>query len=118
MVQIEYSNVTFDEQQRHMLCLAEGIPTDYTYSHWEHQSEYNEHIRYLNSTSTGNLILPITELKYNRYQDSGIYICRVTNGIPDRKGRYVQEGNGYFVSKGKYYVFKTLIFSFHNNSSI
>lgn len=89
-----------------MQCTAEdGLPTDYTYSHWEHRSEYNEHIRYLNSTSPGNLTLPNIESNLKRYQDSGIYICRATNGIPDKNNNYEQEGKVFFVSEGNVFTF-------------
>ncbi|CAC5391277.1 unnamed protein product [Mytilus coruscus] len=55
-------------------------------------------VRY--SSSTGILILTRSESKLNRYQDSGIYICRVSNGIPDGNNNYEQEGKGVFVSEG------------------
>ncbi|XP_071148042.1 kin of IRRE-like protein 1 [Mytilus edulis] len=99
-VKIKYKNVTIDIRKRNMQCIADGIPTEYTYSPWEHRSEYNELIRYLDFSSKGKLILPSTESKSDRYQDSGIYICRVSNGIPDGNSNYEQAGKGYFVSEG------------------
>lgn len=92
--------MTINDKERTMQCIADGTPADYQFSPWEHRSEYNEHIRYLDTTSKGNLILPITEFKEDRFQDSGIYICRVSNGIQNRKGIYEQEGKGYFISTG------------------
>ncbi|CAG2232728.1 CADM4 [Mytilus edulis] len=94
VVKIEYTNVTVDKKVRKLQCTATCVPTKITYIQWEHRSEYNEHIRYLNSTGREDIILPSTDLQFKRYQDTGIYICRVSNGIPDREGNYKQEGNG------------------------
>lgn len=72
---------------------------EYTYGKWEHKSFFNEHVRYLNGTSSGLLILPLQE-KRVRYQDSGIYVCSVSNGVPDENGNYFQKEYSYVFSKG------------------
>lgn len=72
---------------------------NYTYRLWEHKSMFNEHIRYLTQLGTGVLTLPFMK-KQNRYQDSGIYVCSVSNGVPDMKGVYFKTGQAHVVSKG------------------
>lgn len=72
---------------------------EYTYGKWEHMSFFNDHIRYLNGTASGILILPLQE-KRVRYQDSGIYVCTVSNGVPDGNGKYFQKEKSYVLSKG------------------
>ncbi|XP_052105996.1 uncharacterized protein LOC127738697 isoform X2 [Mytilus californianus] len=72
---------------------------EYTYGKWEHKSFLNDHIRYLNGTASGILILPLQE-KQVRYQDSGIYVCSVSNGVPDEYGKYFQKEQSYVISKG------------------
>ncbi|CAC5379143.1 unnamed protein product [Mytilus coruscus] len=114
-VKLKFENVTINDKERTMQCIADGTPAVYQYSQWEHRSEYNEHIRYLDTTLTGNLTLPITEFKGDRFQDSGMYLCRVSNGIPNRKGNYEQEGKGYFISTG---ILILYISFFYNHESL
>lgn len=73
---------------------------EYTYGIWEHTSFFNDHIRFLNGTASGILILPIQE-KRVRYQDSGIYVCNVSNGVPDEYGKYFKKKKYYVITKGK-----------------
>lgn len=57
---------------------------------------FNEQIRYLTEIGTGVLTLPFMAKQY-RYQDSGIYVCSVSNGVPDSKGIYYnQDGHTLF----------------------
>lgn len=82
---------------RQFQCIAQGEPDNVTYFRWEHKSLFNEHIRYLSATNEG--ILRINESK--RYQNTGFYICNVSNGIPDYHGNVFQQGRDYIEFKGK-----------------
>lgn len=75
---------------------------NYTYESWEHMSFLNTHIRFIHQRRE-HLILPIQQ-KHSRYQDSGIYVCSVSNGVPNVHGEYFQKGYSFVVSKG---MFKT-----------
>lgn len=84
---------------RAIQCMAQGEPDNVTYFRWEHRSIFDEHIRYLSGTNDGILRL----LDFNisaRYQDTGYYLCNVSNGIPDKNGNVVQQGRIFFASKG------------------
>ncbi|CAC5391278.1 unnamed protein product [Mytilus coruscus] len=96
-VHLHNKNFTIDDETRTILCKAEGFPSNYTYGIWEHCSEFNEHIRYLNSTEKVTLILPKINAVFYKYQDSGIYICMVTNGISNKQ--HFQQGKAYVVSE-------------------
>lgn len=80
-------------------CIAQGEPDSYNFLPWEHRSVFEEHIRYLNGTDEGILELPQVNV-LDRYQDTGIYICNVTNGIPDYRGNVFQHRRLDFVSTG------------------
>ncbi|XP_076088027.1 uncharacterized protein LOC143058421 [Mytilus galloprovincialis] len=106
----QHVNVTEKEVSRTLQCFAYGVPSKYTYSQWEHLSYFGEHIRYLNATTDGKVTLPQIANKIKRYQDNGIYICTVSNGVVDITGNSFQKGqicviaNGppVFVEKTKY----------------
>lgn len=70
-------------------CFPHGFPDTYTFYRWEHQSELGEHIRFINGLGNGTLILQTLP---QRYQISGIYVCTVSNGIPDTNGNMFQKG--------------------------
>ncbi|VDI64121.1 Hypothetical predicted protein [Mytilus galloprovincialis] len=85
-----YEDSTFREIQ----CIPLGEPDSYNYFPWEHRSRFNEHIRYLGATDNGKLQIPVVNVS-NRYQNSGFYICNVSNGIPDNHGNVFQQGRTY-----------------------
>lgn len=101
-VHLNYKNFTINDEMRTIQCTAKGFPSNYTYGVWEHRSEFNELIRYLNSTNNGTLILPRIYEAVDQYQDSGYYICMVTNGIPNNQ--HLQQGKAYVVSEGIFYL--------------
>lgn len=68
-----------------LTCNASGVPSIYKYEDWEHCSKLNQHIRYLKGTQDGNLFI-----QDNQYQNSGIYTCKVTNGVSLRNGNLFQ----------------------------
>ncbi|VDI26509.1 Hypothetical predicted protein [Mytilus galloprovincialis] len=97
-VRLVYRNYTQHDVKRTIGCKADGQPMNYIYRKWEHKSMFNEHIRYLTELGTGILTLPFLEIQ-NRYQDSGIYVCRVSNGVPDTKGIYYTTGRAHVFSQ-------------------
>ncbi|XP_052085477.1 uncharacterized protein LOC127723082 [Mytilus californianus] len=78
-------------------CFPDGFPDTYTFYRWEHQSELGEHIRFINGLGNGTLILQTLP---QRYQISGIYVCTVSNGIPDTNGSKFQKGFTSFNYEG------------------
>lgn len=82
-------------------CNAAGEPNNYTFLTWEHQSEYHEQIRHFNGTKPGILRVQRTKNLFKQYEDSGYYICRVSNGIPDIKGQTIQQGKLLVIFEGK-----------------
>lgn len=101
-VRLVYMNFTESEKERFILCNATGHPNNFTYEQWEHESLLDEHIRYLSGNATGFLGLPIQKRAY-RYQDTGVYICSVSNGITDTGGQLLQKEQTYIISKGSIY---------------
>ena len=66
---------------RELKCIPDGIPSRYKFYNWEHKTEYNEHIRYLKDSGNGTLFLPDVPSETDRYQDRGLYMCQVANGV-------------------------------------
>ncbi|CAC5411926.1 DSCAML1 [Mytilus coruscus] len=97
-VNIRPSNLNEHNKNREIQCIAQGEPDSYNYFPWEHRSQFDEHIRYLGATDSGILHLPEVNLS-NRYQDTGFYICNVSNGIPNYHGNVFQQGRKYIVSE-------------------
>lgn len=85
---------------RDIQCVAQGEPDNVTYFRWEHRSIFNEHIRYLDATSDGILQL-LEDNESHRYQNTGIYVCNVSNGIHDYNGNVFQQGKVYLELEGK-----------------
>lgn len=97
-----------------LTCNASGESSTYKFEDWEHRSELNQHIRYLKDTHNGNLFI-----QDNQYQNSGIYICKVTNDVSPRNGNLFQirqisipyEGN-FSMNTMKYHHWQ-LMYSYH-----
>ncbi|XP_076116667.1 uncharacterized protein LOC143084144 [Mytilus galloprovincialis] len=102
-IEITYKNTTEDEELRQFNCKPNGNPAVYEFDKWEHFSMHNQFIRHLEgrktATGAGEVILPVTNLN-ERYQDSGIYICRAQNDIADKYGNKMQNGYVSFISEG------------------
>ncbi|VDI51396.1 Hypothetical predicted protein [Mytilus galloprovincialis] len=87
-VKIQYK---ISKQNIRMFCIADGNPNNYTFNDWEHKSEFNEHIRRIHGTPKGHLI--INKAQYSKEnEDDGIYVCTVSNGVPNMKGKFDQKG--------------------------
>ncbi|CAG2201490.1 unnamed protein product [Mytilus edulis] len=83
-----------DSMLREIKCIPNGVPNTYNFFPWEHRSQFNEHIRYLDATGDG--ILQLTGVNVSdTYQDTGFYICNVSNGISDKYGNVFQQGRTY-----------------------
>lgn len=111
---IIHDTFTINKDVRILECKPDGFPNVYQFDRWEHKSFFGDHIRYLNASS-GVLILPNHAnmlSKFERYQDSGVYVCAVNNGIPDQNGDINQQGQTSVRVKGKV----TIVFkAFKNN---
>lgn len=82
---------------------------------WVHESELRKQIRFLNGTRSGTLRVERT----NQYEDTGYYICRVSNGIPDIKRKTIQEAKMFFISEGMQHIMKFYWFcSLHLSENI
>ena len=82
-------------------CIARGVPESYTYSRWEHKSMFGEHIRYLDGFGNGTLSLQ-NKSKLKRYQDNGLYVCHVSNGVLNSNGMVVQMGEYVLRAESKF----------------
>ncbi|CAC5368456.1 unnamed protein product [Mytilus coruscus] len=96
VINMRYINLTEYSSNRDIRCLAQGEACSYHYFKWEHKSLFNEHIRYLRGTDDGFLRLPELNVS-NIYQDTGFYICNVSNGIHDYGGNLFQLGRAYYL---------------------
>ena len=85
-------------------CVPEGNPPLYTFYQWEHLSENGEHIRYIDGMSNGTLVLSNTT-----YMDTGVYICTVSNGVPDKSGQLQQQGSTMFIYSGNNFALLHLV---------
>ncbi|CAC5423227.1 unnamed protein product [Mytilus coruscus] len=90
-------DVKVSSRENSIDCYPNGFPDTYTFHRWEHQSEKGEHVRFLGGLNNGTLILRNIRMQY---QKSGIYVCTVSNGIPDINGSILQTGFTYFSYKG------------------
>ncbi|CAC5381149.1 unnamed protein product [Mytilus coruscus] len=73
-----------------LYCNATGVPKNYTFLKWEHQSFNGHHLRYLNVESA---ILTIAVTDDNPlYNLDGRYWCTVSNGVPDSNDVSLQTG--------------------------
>ena len=88
--------------RRILICDAYGVPEQYIYSKWEHVSSFDEHIRFLDGFDNKALFLPYMN-ESDSYQDNGIYLCTVNNGVADVKGSINQTGDILLNVEGVYY---------------
>ena len=94
-------NVTSHFGKTRLDCLARGIPALYNFSKWEHKSMFGEHIRYLDGFDNGTLLIQ-SKSKITRYQDNGLYVCHVSNGVVNSNGSVVQMGEYVLRVKSKF----------------
>jgi hypothetical protein len=89
--EVNVITVTSHFRKNRLDCLARGVPTSNTYSRWEHKSMFGEHIRYLDGFDNGTLLIQ-NKSKLISYQDNGVYVCYVGNGVLNSNGSVVQIG--------------------------
>ncbi|CAC5422056.1 unnamed protein product [Mytilus coruscus] len=94
--------ITFNKSNRprSIDCEVSGEPNTYNIS-WSHYTNNNQLVRKFNSCSDRKLILPEGDSNDLLYEDSGVYVCSVTNGITDESGKLWQKGEIKVVVKGK-----------------
>ncbi|VDI07333.1 Hypothetical predicted protein [Mytilus galloprovincialis] len=118
---VENVSVDFEsnDRPRTLQCKVSGVPDTYSYSKWLHYTYSNEIIRTLHGQSNGTLLLPYDNPDDLTYEDSGIYICNVTNNITDQEGNLWQTGRIHVIVKGKPVLPKPRKYSYtgHLNSS-
>lgn len=95
--------ITFHERNRPRIieCEVSGEPNTYKFS-WSHYTNNNQLVRTFDSSSDRNLILPEGDSNDLLYEDSGVYVCSVTNGITDESGELWQKGKIQVVVEGKF----------------
>ncbi|CAC5418263.1 unnamed protein product [Mytilus coruscus] len=82
-----------------LICNPSGNPENYTFGDWEHWSEFKEHIRNVQGTPDGSLIMKYTI--GNRLDGiDGIYKCKTSNGIHGTNGLLYQTGSVLINNKG------------------
>ncbi|CAC5412440.1 unnamed protein product [Mytilus coruscus] len=74
-------------------CHPNGFPDTYTFHGLEHKSEKGVQVRFLDGSNNRTLILQNIRMQY---KISGIYVCIVSNRIPDVTGSISQTGFTYF----------------------
>lgn len=91
---VQNETVVFEksDEPRRIVCNVFGVPDTYTYNLWLHYTYSNQLVRSLDGQTNGTLILPHNDTERLMYDDCGIYICNVTNNIPDEYGRLWQVG--------------------------
>ncbi|XP_052063840.1 hemicentin-1-like [Mytilus californianus] len=96
---VQNYNVTFktNDGPITLKCEAKGVPNTYKFSEWRHFTHNDQLVRTIQGYTNGTLILPHQELTY---ENSGIYICNVTNGIPDEDGLVWKAGKVEVIIEG------------------
>lgn len=94
--------ITFHKSNRprSIECEVSGVPDTYNFS-WSHYTSNKQLVRMFNRRSDRKLILPEGDANDLLYEDSGIYVCNVTNGIEDESGKLWQKGEIKVVVEGK-----------------
>lgn len=108
---VQSKTLVFQEhsESRTLECNVTGVPHIYTFSKWQHYTCNNTWIRSLEGNASGTLILAEKDPEDVRFEDGGIYICNVTNGIPDDNNNLWTTGKVEVIVKGKSVV---LIFNY------
>ena len=78
-------------------CVAHGVPDSYSYNSWVHLTNNRSVVRHLASANKVSVLS-------NSYEDSGIYICNVSNGVIDDNGNEWTTAEYYMNYSGTMYV--------------
>lgn len=76
---ISISTLSINDSCICLECIAKGIPDVPVFANWQHKSFSGTPIRLLANSS-------VLCIRPNSYKDHGIYICNVTNHIPNNDG--------------------------------
>lgn len=80
-------------------CNPSGVLKNYTFLRLEHRSEFNEHVRFMNTSNNGSVIH--TSITNAGLQDTGIYVCNISNGVTDQNETEFYSGKTLVVFEGK-----------------
>lgn len=87
------------DKPRTLKCEVSGVPNIFIFSKWQHL--VNGHlVRFLDGNNNGILTLPCSNSSDIQYDDSGLYICNVTNNIRNENGQLWQTGTVNVTIKG------------------
>lgn len=99
---IEKYSVSFSEKNLNISvkCNVSGNPNIFTFGEWKHKSDVNTVIRHLNGSEEGRLNIASFTGSAKAYENSGAYVCNVSNGIRSTDHRLWQTGTIQVIIKG------------------
>ncbi|CAC5370257.1 unnamed protein product [Mytilus coruscus] len=80
-------------------CKVSGNPPNFTYGAWIHFSDVNAPIRHLNGSDDGRLAISSFTGSGKAYENVGVYVCNVSNGIHSTDGSVWQTGTIHLTIK-------------------
>ncbi|CAC5370255.1 DSCAM [Mytilus coruscus] len=91
---IENYSVSFFKNNSNLFvkCTVSGNPTYFTYGVWIHFSDVDAPIRHLNGSENGRLAISSLTGSGKAYENGGVYVCYVSNGIRSTDGSLWQTG--------------------------
>ncbi|XP_052073067.1 cell adhesion molecule DSCAM-like [Mytilus californianus] len=98
---IENYSVSFFENNSNLLvsCKVSGNPNNFTFGEWIHLSDVDTPIRYLNGSEDGMLAISSFTGTAEAYENGGVYVCNVSNGIHSTDGSLWQTGKIHVIIK-------------------
>ncbi|VDI00260.1 neural cell adhesion molecule [Mytilus galloprovincialis] len=91
---IEKYSVSFSENNQNISvnCNVSGNPNNFTFGEWNHKSDVDTFIRHLNGSEEGRLNISSFTGTAKAYENGGVYVCKVSNGIPSSNGSLWRTG--------------------------
>ncbi|XP_071181229.1 neural cell adhesion molecule 1-A-like isoform X2 [Mytilus edulis] len=91
---IEKYSVSFSENNQNISvnCNVSGNPNNFTFGEWKHISDVNTVIRHLNGSKEGRLNISSFTGTAKAYENGGVYVCNVSNGIRSTDDKLWQTG--------------------------
>ncbi|CAG2225149.1 unnamed protein product [Mytilus edulis] len=91
---IEKYSVSFSENNQNISvnCNVSGNPNNFTFGEWKHISDVNTVIRHLNGSDEGRLNISSFTGTAKAYENGGVYVCNVSNGIRSTDDKLWQTG--------------------------